>query len=209
MSLFAHLPSGLLFGLVAGISPGPLFALVITETLRHGRRQGIIVATVPLITDAPIVAIALIVLSRIAQYDTVLGILSVIGALYIAFLAYENISTRSGEIQVGESIPHSFRKGILTNFLSPHPYLFWATIGTPLVVQAARIHPSAAVLFILGFYMGLIGSKITVAIIVEKSRRFISGKIYVYVLRLLGVALAVFSVLFIREGLMLFGIGGE
>ena len=49
---------GVVFGLAAGLMPGPLLALVIQQTLRHGPGEGIKVAAAPLLTDLPIVAAA-------------------------------------------------------------------------------------------------------------------------------------------------------
>jgi threonine/homoserine/homoserine lactone efflux protein len=54
-------PSGivttaLVFGLSAGLSPGPLMTLVIAETLKRGIPAGIRIAVAPLITDLPIIA---------------------------------------------------------------------------------------------------------------------------------------------------------
>lgn len=42
---------GAVLGLSSGLSPGPLLALVISETLRHGVKAGVKVALAPIITD--------------------------------------------------------------------------------------------------------------------------------------------------------------
>ncbi|NCD26558.1 MAG: hypothetical protein EOL86_13335, partial [Deltaproteobacteria bacterium] len=47
--------SGLVLGLSAGLSPGPLLTLMLSETLRHGVRAGLLVAVAPLISDLPII----------------------------------------------------------------------------------------------------------------------------------------------------------
>ena len=47
--------TGMLFGLSAGLAPGPLLALGIAQTLRFGAGQGVRVALAPLITDLPII----------------------------------------------------------------------------------------------------------------------------------------------------------
>ena len=64
----------------------------------------------------------------------------------------------------------------------------------------------SGLLFILGFYLFLVGSKIITAFIVDKSKSFLQSNTYIYIIRTSGVALSVFSILFIREGLKLFGI---
>jgi len=45
--------SGIVFGLSGGLTPGPLFTLVVSETLKHGVKEGIKVSVVPLFSDLP------------------------------------------------------------------------------------------------------------------------------------------------------------
>lgn len=203
---FELLLSGLVMGLAAGISPGPLLALVIGETVRHDRRMGIRVALAPLITDVPIVLLSLLLLSRVAGYRSVLGLISLAGAAFIGYLAYESLRSRGIEAGNIAQRPRSFRKGLVTNALSPHPYLFWITVGAPVVIRAGQTSLLAALLYILGFYLLLVGSKIAVAFLVDRSKAWIHGRVYVYVIRGLGVVLCVFAVLFVRDGLRLLGV---
>ena len=57
------LMSGMLLGLSAGLSPGPMLTLVVSQTLRHGIQEGVKVAFAPLLTDTPIVIACLLFLS--------------------------------------------------------------------------------------------------------------------------------------------------
>ncbi len=41
---FEFLISGIILGLAAGTSPGPLLALVFSETLKYGKKEGIKIA---------------------------------------------------------------------------------------------------------------------------------------------------------------------
>ena len=84
--------------------------------------------------------------------------------------------------------------------------MFWFTIGAPLVLKALQIGLFSASLFILGFYVCLVGSKVFVAIVVGKSRFFLKSRNYVYTIRFLGVILLVFAALFLKDSLELFGI---
>jgi threonine/homoserine/homoserine lactone efflux protein len=202
----SYLTSGLLFGLAAGISPGPLLALVITETIRHDTRTGILVALAPVITDLPIVVLSIFVLSRLAASNIVLGIISLAGCLFISYLAFESIRVKDIESTLKSGGAQSLRRGVITNFLSPHPYLFWITVGAPTAVKASRFGLISPVLFIGGFYLLLVGSKIVVALLVGKSKAVVSSRVYVFIVRGLGVVLIVFAVLFLREGLDLLGV---
>ena len=57
--------AGLAFGSAGGFTPGPTITLVISQTLRHGVREGFKIAISPLITDAPIILLAIFVLRSI------------------------------------------------------------------------------------------------------------------------------------------------
>ncbi len=59
--------SGVVFGLAAGIAPGPLLALVFSETLKYEKKEGVKVAISPLITDLPIVIFVLFMLSTLSS----------------------------------------------------------------------------------------------------------------------------------------------
>jgi uncharacterized membrane protein YdcZ (DUF606 family) len=84
--------------------------------------------------------------------------------------------------------------------------MFWLTIGGPRVLESAGVNVSASFLFILGFYMMLVGSKITVAVVVDKSKAFLKSGYYVHIIRVLGIVLIVFALIFVREALELLGI---
>lgn len=201
---FTFLISGIIFGLTLGMSPGPLLTLVISETLKHDKKEGIKIAVAPILTDLPIVLITLLILSKLTNFDPILGSISILGAIFIGYLAYENISIKKIELDVSEAKPQSIKKGVIANFLNPHPYVFWFIIGAPTVLRAWDVSLFSAILFILGFYIFLVGSKISIAVIVEKSRSFLKSNIYVYTIRLLGIALLIFSLMFLIDGLKFF-----
>ena len=110
-----YLTIGITLGLAAGISPGPLLALVITRAIRYNKTEGIKIALAPLFTDAPIVVIAIFLLSKLTSYDMVLGIISLLGAVFIIYLAWESITVKAEQLEVGESNTHSYTHGIITN----------------------------------------------------------------------------------------------
>lgn len=206
VELLHYFISGVMLGFAAGVSPGPLLALVISETLMHGRKEGVLVSLSPVLTDAPVIVAAVLILSSVSNSDIFLGIVSLAGALFVGYLAYKNIliqETRAGAIYVK---PQSLRKGVITNFLSPHPYLFWMTIGAPMVTKAYHVGLMSAVSFVTGFYLFLVGSKILIAYIVSHSKHFLQSTTYVYIIRATGIMLLVFVVLFLRDGLILLGI---
>jgi hypothetical protein len=70
----------------------------------------------------------------------------------------------------------------------------------------AQINVFGAALFIMGVYVALIGSKVTVALVVERSKTILKSKYYTYAIRALGIVLIIFALIFIRDGLQLIGL---
>ena len=200
----AYIILGVTMGLTAGLSPGPLLMLLISETIKQNRKAGILVACVPLITDLPIVLISIFVLKAISDYHLILGIISLLGALYLGYLAFENIKLKHFEPDIDDNKPKSLRKGIITNFLNPNPYLFWMTIGAPTVLKGYRTSIFLSLCFVALFYICLVGSKIIVALLVDRSKALIKSSLYVLLIKILGLILLVFSIIFIKESLVHF-----
>ena len=69
--MLAFLLLGISFGLSASVNPGPSLTLGISRSLRDGVRAGILVALAPLLTDAPIIAVATLLVGSLPP--TILG----------------------------------------------------------------------------------------------------------------------------------------
>ncbi len=200
------LTTGTLLGLSAGFAPGPLLALVVAETLRHDLAAGIRVALAPLLTDLPIIALTLVVLSRLTQFDGVLGAISLVGGVLVFWLGITSMRSCGVAIDWREAQPRSLLKGVLVNFASPHPYLFWFGVGAPLTLRAYAQGGYGAPAFIGSFYLFLIGAKVLLAVLVARSRNFLSGKVYIYIMRCLGLLLMGFALVLLCDGLRLLGV---
>jgi len=198
--------TGISFGLAAGIAPGPLLVLVVSETLRHDRKQGILVAIAPVLTDIPIVLLSVYFLGKLLDFNEALGVISLLGAAFISYLAYEGFRTKAMESKPRTTGSDSLRKGVLTNLLSPHPYMFWMTVGAPLIHRAYDLNLKTGVIFILAFYFFLIGSKVAIALLVDRWQSLLDSRAFVYMERLMGLLLLAFAILFFREGLNLLGL---
>jgi threonine/homoserine/homoserine lactone efflux protein len=201
--------AGLLLGLAAGVAPGPMLALTLSQSLQHGPREGLRVAAAPLLTDLPIIAVTLLVLIGLAQTRPVLGAIALVGGLYIGFLAWETWRGAAARMDVPAGGAGSLRKAVLTNFLNPHPYLFWAAAGGPIVLGA--LHSAgiwAAAGFIAAFYLMLVGAKAVLALLVGRYRGLLRGAAYAYTLRALALGLAALAVFLFSDGLRLLGLQG-
>ena len=195
--------SGVILGLVQGLTPGPLVTLVISETLKFGKAEGFKVAVSPLVTDSTIVLFAVFILSTLQGYGVILGIISVFGACYLIYLGLENIRMRTRALEASIMKREAFKRGIITNFLNPHTYLFWLLVGGPIIIRNIEKNASTVPFFLFGFYCLLIGSEMSIALMVDKSKQFIKSTYYSRVIQLLGLILIIFAISILIDGLKL------
>ena len=199
--------TGAAFGATAGLAPGPLQALVVSETLRYSLKQGLKVCLAPLLTDLPVILAAVFVLSRLSQFDGVMGGVAICGALFLVYLAYGNLKDANPQTDPQAPRPASLKKAVIANFLNPHPYIFWTFVGAPTILAARESAITGVGAFVAGFYLVLIGTFGLIALAADKSRRWVRGRVYKWSMRLLAGLLLVFAAGFFYKGLKLLGMG--
>lgn len=190
-----YLLAGIALGLSAGLSPGPLQVLVVSETLRRGRREGIKVALAPVLTDLPIIAATVYLVDALLNWQ---NFLFLIGGIYLIYLGVENVRLNF-HASVKQRFSSAWFKGFATNITNPHPYIFWLSVGSPLLVRGVGEGILSPAAFLLGFYSCLVGSKIATALIVGGARNFFETKRYSYLVRFLGIVLISMGLFLIIE----------
>ena len=114
--MLSFLIIGTILRLSAGFAPGPLLALVISETLQHGKKAGVKVALAPVLTDLPIIAITLLILAKLSEFSLILGLISLTGACFILYLGImdaaglADVITDALQAQRQWSAGHTLRK---------------------------------------------------------------------------------------------------
>jgi threonine/homoserine/homoserine lactone efflux protein len=201
------LATGIVLGLAAGFAPGPLLALILAQSIRFGTREGLKVAAAPLLTDVPIVALATALVAAAAgTAGGILGAISLAGAVFVAYLGIESIRTTGVQAGRPDEAPRSWARGALVNALSPHPYLFWMTVGAPTLIRSWGQGPLAAVAFLAGFYACLVGAKMLLAVVAGRSGGRLRGGAYRAVMAVLGGLLLLFAARLAIEGLRLLSV---
>jgi threonine/homoserine/homoserine lactone efflux protein len=195
--------SGVAFGLSAGLTPGPLLALVIAQTLTHGPREGCKVALAPLLTDTPIILAALLLTRSAAGHEAVLGAITLCGAAFLLYCAWDCLRwTPPGPGRNDahrEKGPGSVRKGVLANFLNPGPYLFWMTVGAPLIAESQGLGWPTLASFLGAFSLTIVSAKSGVALLTWRSGPVLGSRGYALVMKALGVMLLFYAALFVRD----------
>ncbi len=201
MSPMEALLTALALGFTAGVSPGPLLTLVLSSTLERGFGAGVRVAIAPAITDGPIIAVALFVLKDLPA--AWLASITLLGGLFVIWIGFQTIRSAGGEVRLEQVDAAGFRdvrRGMLVNVLNPHPWIFWLSVGGPILVATWRDAPIWALGFLAIFYGLLVGCKIVLAWITAQGRRFLTGRWYQLVLVLSGLVLIGLGAILVWQG---------
>ncbi|MBT1449628.1 LysE family transporter [Glaciecola sp. XM2] len=119
-------------------SPGPDFAVVMKQSLQHGRRLGIITSVgvgvgILLHVLYSILGVSLIIQATSWLYQTLIYA----AALYLVWMGISGLRSRPTQVQSNEtasvrtqSAPKAFMIGFITNGLNPKATLFFLTLYT-------------------------------------------------------------------------------
>lgn len=153
-----YLIQGMVYGFAAAVLPGPFQTYVISQTLARGWQRTLPAALAPLISDGPIIALCLFVLSQIPIWFQ--RFLYIAGGLFILYLAYGAYQAWK---HFDESLPFSktgsrqsvFRAAMM-NALSPGPYIYWSLVTGPILLNGWRESSVNGIGFLSGFYTTIV-----------------------------------------------------
>ena len=159
-------------------------------------KSGIKASLEPIITDGPIIVTALVLMTQFKDITLFIGVLSLIGGLYLLWLAIKML--RIQEINVSKSLgaPKSLATAIKVNLLSPNPYLFWFTVGGTYIALGTE---AESIVFVVVSIGTLVLSKMAVALVASNFRELLDSRVYLWVMRILGMSLALFGLLFLSK----------
>ena len=190
---------GLLLAYAMGFSvasmPGPILALIATETLRRGAWPGAQTAMAPMCVDACVMLPLVMVLQSSIPSGTGAVAMGLAGGVFLLWLGLQ--SFRAGSVAVAPDSQRGsrrlppFLKGVLTQMMNPYAYIFWGTVGLAFVREGfAAQGLKGALSFPAGFWLGAGTMNFLVVYLVSRGKRFLPAGMEPYVHVLSGVLLA-------------------
>lgn len=177
-------------GITAGLKPGPLSIYVIHQTLQHGARSGLLASLAPFVSDGPIILGSFLLINSFKHFDLFITIISLLGALYIAFIAVR-LLVSTPLTQQPSAAPSSFLTAVKINLLNPAPYVFWSTVGGSYLVQNDL---ADATVFAVMFLATLGMTKFIMAVSIKKLGDRFSERLVSHLLKALAILLLFFAV---------------
>ena len=156
--MWLYILQGIGYGLTAAAQPGPLQTYLISQTLIKGWKRTLPAALAPLLSDGPIIALSLLIISQVPLW--LQRFLYIGGGLFILYLAYsayktwKNFDPTIPAIEAGTQ--QSILKAALINTLNPNPYIFWSLVTGPILLTGWRETPFHGLGFVVAFYTTMI-----------------------------------------------------
>ena len=149
---------GITYAFAASVQPGPFQTYIISQTLSRGWRPTLPASFAPLISDVPIIILALLLLKNMPPWTE--HLLQFAGGLFLFYLAYNAYKTwrnyDAGKIATPQSNKQTLLRAATVNLLNPNPYLGWSLIMGPLFLKGWQAAPANGIALILSFYSTMI-----------------------------------------------------
>ncbi len=171
--MILHLAQGFGYGFAGAAQPGPFQAFLISQTLKNGWRRTLPAALAPLISDGPIIALVLLVLSRVPpSMQRTLHVASGLFILYLAFGAFRRCRAAADPGRFEAEPPaRSLLKAVVMNFMSPGPYIYWSLVAGPAFLAGWRAAPADGIGFLAGFYIALVSVLALIIVVFGTAQR--------------------------------------
>ncbi|HMB24559.1 MAG: LysE family translocator [Chloroflexota bacterium] len=156
--MWLYIVQGIGYGFAAAVQPGPFQTYIISQALTKGGKKTLPASLAPLLSDGPIIALCLLVLSQVpAWMQRFLYIAGGLFVLYLAYSAYRSWKNFDANLPAPETgTQRSVLKAALINMLNPNPYIFWTLVTGPILLAGWRETPVHGLGFMAGFYLTMI-----------------------------------------------------
>lgn len=199
--MLSYVIQGIGLGFAAAIQPGPFQTYVISQTLKRGWRATLPAALAPLISDGPIIAMMLLVLSQMPPWlQQALNIVSGLFILYLAWSAYQSWRDFVPTTVDASGSSQSVLRAALMNLLSPGPYIYWSLIAGPILVAGWQQAPRNGLGFLAGFYVTIV-SGIAGTILLFGLARQLGPQVHRLLLGFSAIALTGFGLYQLAQGI--------
>lgn len=182
MELIALFFNSFIIGFSGALMPGPMLAVDIAETPRHGWNTGPIICVGHAVAELVVVVILALGVAALASNPIVARVIGVVGGVALLFMggsmAYETLRKRiSYEIATADKNAgyKLAGKGITTSLSNPYWFVWWATIGLAWLVKAQSFGIWGPIVFYFGHILSDFVWYTVVSVLLWNGRKLIMG----------------------------------
>ena len=129
--------------------PGPMFAVTLAKSYRSPW-AGAQISLGHAVIEVPLILLIYFGFAQFFENNIVQLVLSILGGGMIIWLGINMFRVRAKIVQEGRDLPYNaFTAGILTSGFNPFFLLWWATIGSLLIMKFLDFGTTGLIVFIL------------------------------------------------------------
>ena len=199
---YLFLISVIFISLSGVMAPGPLFAMTVSKGLRD-KIAGVLISFGHGVIEVPLMFLIYFGFAELLKSETTQTIIGFIGGLVLIYMAFRMMKAKKkSSEEYGGSRHSSFIAGILATGANPYFLLWWATIGTALVLNARVFGLLGFVVFAMLHWICDLFWNALVSITVFGSRRFWTKRVHSIVFGFCFVVLIGFGAWFVISALL-------
>ncbi|MDI6872772.1 MAG: LysE family transporter [Actinomycetota bacterium] len=194
-------------GLSGALMPGPLLTVTITESYRRGFIAGPLLVAGHVILEGTLVILLVLGLDKVIGNHLFFGLVGVAGGAFLFWMGLGMaLEVRDGKLHLdlrdlGTARIGPFAAGLTTSLSNPYWSLWWATFGLSWLLRSMERGVAGVLSFYTGHIMADVLWYFLVALLVVTGKRFISDRVYNYVILGCGAFLIILGARFAGDGL--------
>ena len=146
---YSFLLSVVVISLSGVMMPGPMFAMTVAKSYRSPW-AGTQIALGHAVIEIPLILIIYFGFAPFFQNTIVQLLLSILGGGMIFWLGISMFRARTEVVLAGKNLPYNaFTAGIITSALNPFFLVWWATIGSMLIMKSLDFGTTGLIAFIV------------------------------------------------------------
>lgn len=170
-------------GFSGAMMPGPLLAVGIAETPRHGWRTGPIISVGHAIAEIGVVLLLMMGVAAFATDAMATRIIGIVGGAALVLMSLvmawdilkNRVSYEAGAAAKKSSQKLLAGKGITATLSNPFWFVWWGTVGLVLLVDSQRLGIKGPVVFYFGHILSDFVWYTAVSVILWRGRRLLIG----------------------------------
>ena len=183
--------------------PGPMFAVTLAKSFKSPW-AGVWISLGHAVIEVPLILLIYLGFAQFFESSVVQLVLSLLGGSMVIWLGITMFRARAGVVKEGKDLPYSaFTAGIITSGLNPFFLLWWATIGSLLVMKFLDFGLGGLTVFIVVHWLCDLLWLSFVSVLVYRTHSLWGKKFQQWVFIASSLLLAGFGVWFLISGIRL------
>ena len=183
--------------------PGPMFAVTMAKSYKSPW-AGTQISLGHAVIEVPLILLIYFGLTQFFHNNVVQLVLSLLGSGMVLWLGISMFRARAEVIQKGKDLPYTgFTAGILTSGFNPFFLLWWATIGSMLIVRILDFGTTGLIAFIIVHWLCDLVWLSLVSILVNRTHSLWGQKLQEWLFIACSLLLVGFGIWFLISGIQM------